>query len=106
MMMTAEMVCFVYIGITLTDAFLNHYENLAVAGLLLFGMIISRALCIGLFAFYYRKDTKMRIRGKEWILIVMSGLIKGPLTYIFANIIVTPSVPCLDTSNYAIYKKV
>ena len=106
MMMTAEMVCFVYIGITLADAFVNHYENLVVALILLFAMIISRAICIGLIALYYRKDRTMRIRGKEWILIIMSGLIKGPLTYIFANIIVAKSVPCLDTSNYDNYKKV
>lgn len=106
MMMMAEMVCFVYIGLSLTDAFVDHYENIVAALVLLGGWLAGRALMLGIFAIFLSRGKKMRIRGKEWAYLITSGLIKGPLAYIFANIIVAKSVPCIDTHNYAIYKTV
>lgn len=106
MMMMAEMICFVYIGLSLTDAFIDHYENIIAALILLAGWLAGRALMLGAFAYFLSKSNKMRIRGKEWAYLITSGLIKGPLAYIFANIIVAKSVPCIDTSNKTIYKTV
>jgi len=106
MMMMAEMVCFVYIGLSLTDAFVGHYENIIAALILLAGWLAGRALMVGLFAIFLSRSEKMRVRGKEWAYLISSGLIKGPLAYIFANIIVAKSVPCIDINNSAIYKKV
>ena len=104
MMMMAEMICFVYIGLTLTDAVIGHYENILIAIVLLCGWLGGRALMMGVFAFFLSRNEKMRIRGKEWIYLITSGMIKGPLAYIFANIIVAKSVPCIDTNNAEIYK--
>jgi hypothetical protein len=105
-MLTAEFVCYVYIGLSLIDSFTLQYENIAIASLVLLFMLLSRVLCLATFAFFYRKDEKMRIRGKEWIFVGFSGIIKGPITYIFANVIVAKSIPCLDIHNAKIYKTV
>jgi NhaP-type Na+/H+ or K+/H+ antiporter len=106
LMLSAEMVCFVYIGLSLIDTFTLHYENIAIAAIILLFMLISRVLCLSLFAYIYRNNDKIRIRGKEWVFVGFSGIIKGPITYIFANVIVAKSVPCLDIHNAAIYKTV
>jgi uncharacterized membrane protein len=106
LMISAEMICFVYIGLSLIDSFQMHYENIAAGTLVLFFMLISRAVCMGIFAFMYRNDEKFRIRGKEWVFVIFSGIIKGPITYIFANVIVAKKVPCLDIHNKTIYKTV
>lgn len=106
MMMMAEMICFVYIGLSLTDAFIGHYENIIAAVVLLGGWLAGRALMIGFISIFMSRTQKMRIRGKEWAYLITSGLIKGPLAYIFANIIVAKSVPCINTSDQDVYKKV
>lgn len=106
LMMTAEFICFVYIGLSLNDTLLNHYWNILIALIILLLLLLARSICIGVFAFSYRNNEKVRIRGKEWVFLSFSGLIKGPITYIFANVIVTRSVPCLDVSNKDIYTTV
>lgn len=106
LMMTAEYICFIYIGLSLNDTIIGHYQNILIALIILLLLLLARSVCIGIFAFAYRKNEKVKIRGKEWIFLSFSGLIKGPITYIFANVIVTKSIPCLDVTNKDIYKSV
>lgn len=106
LMLLSEMVSFVYIGLSLEDAFIDHYENFSLAFILILVMLVSRAICLAIFGYFHRGDSKYQIYGKEWVACLSSGMIKGPMTYIFANIIVTSSIPCIDRSNYAIYKAV
>ena len=104
LMLLSEMVAFVYIGLSLEDAFLGRWENIGLAFLLIALMLVSRVICYCIFGAFHRGDNKYHIEGKEWLAALSSGLIKGPMTYIFANILVAQSVPCLDTKDDKIYK--
>lgn len=104
MMLLSEMITFVYIGLSLDDAFIYHIENIFLALVLILVMLLSRGFCISLFAFIHRGKSEYHIYGKEWLAVLSSGMIKGPMTYIFANILVTQSIPCLDTTNKGVYK--
>lgn len=106
LMLLCEMVSFVYIGLSLEDAFMGHLENFYLALILILGMLVSRIICFALFGLWHRGDRKYHIFGREWIAALSSGMIKGPMTYIFANIIVAGSIPCIDRNNYEQYKVV
>lgn len=104
LMVSAEYVCFIYIGLSLLDTVYKHsFQNVMTALIILGFLLISRSICLGFMAFIYRKDDTFRVSGREWIFLSFSGLIKGPITYIFANVIVTKSIPCLDVTNKNTY---
>lgn len=106
MMLLAEMICFVYIGMSIEDTFLDHFQNIWIAVSVIFIMMVSRGICFGIVAILDWKNDHHRIKGKEWIAALSSGIVKGPLSYIFANIIVASNIPCLDRKNQEVYKKV
>lgn len=106
LMLISEMTAFVYIGLSLEDTFLDNYQNFALAGILLGAMLLSRLICIGVYALLNRKNKSMKIYRGDWLANVSSFMIKGPLSFIFANIIVAKSVPCLDRKNTEVYNKV
>lgn len=102
-MQFAEVLCFIYIGVTLEDAFIGHLENLVYALVCLGVLLVTRCIIISIVACFTSKG--FSIKGKEWLAVISSGMIKGPMAYIFANVLVPDRVPCLDVKDHHQYDK-
>ena len=105
MMQAAEAICFIYIGISLKDALINHYENLAYAGIIFGSFLLCRTIAIVAIGVAKRNNKKFRVFGGEWVAILFAGMIKGPMTYISMEVLVPDRNPCLDVTNEVEYKK-
>jgi NhaP-type Na+/H+ or K+/H+ antiporter len=102
----AEAACYIYIGLSVENAFVGHYEIILFSLFLLFSYMLSRALCLAGFALFYRGNSKLEIKSAEWLTLVVSGSVKGPMAYIFANVIVAYGVPCFNRDNNQQYLEV
>lgn len=101
-MQLAEAICFIYIGLGVGDAVIGHQENIYYALFILGVLFVSRSLVIGVTAILL-KSAKLLIEPREYFPIIMSGMIKGPMAYIFANVLVPFRSPCLDIKNHHQY---
>lgn len=102
----AEAACYIYIGLSVENAFVGHFEIILFSLGLLFAYMISRSICLLGFALYFRGHSKLEIKSTEWVSLVVSGSVKGPMAYIFANVIVAYGVPCFNRANYEQYLRV
>jgi NhaP-type Na+/H+ or K+/H+ antiporter len=101
----AEAICFIYIGLSFQDAVLGHPLNFGFAGILVLILLITRTIVISIAAAICGFWTEgFRVRGKEWGAVVLAGMVRGPMSYIFANVLV-PVRSCLDVKNYFQYAK-
>lgn len=105
LMQGAEAICFIYIGLSFEDAFVRHYENFSIAGGVLLVLFISRSIVFIVSAFIFRNNQRFKIKGGEWFAVIVSGLVKGPMAYIFSNVLVPNRSPCLDVTNLKQYLK-
>lgn len=105
-MQLAEFICFIYIGISVEDAVLDHWENVGYAFLLLVVFILARILILLVFGLFYRKKDTFHIYGLEWVGLLFGGVIKGPMTFIFANVIVISKIACIDRHDLKAYNQV
>ena len=102
-MQFAEVVCFIYIGVTLEDALVGHSENILYALVCLGVLLAMRVIVVSIVACFASKN--FSIKGKEWLAVISSGMIKGPMAYIFGNVLVPDRVPCLDVKDHHQYDK-
>jgi NhaP-type Na+/H+ or K+/H+ antiporter len=102
-MQFAEVVCFIYIGVTLEDALVGHSENIVYALVCLGVLLAMRVIVVSIVACFASKN--FSIKGKEWLAVISSGMIKGPMAYIFGNVLVPDRVPCLDVKDHHQYDK-
>lgn len=101
-MQLAEAVCFIYIGLGVGDAVIGHQENIYYAMFILGVLFISRTFVIGVAALLL-KSAKLLVEPREYFPVIMSGMIKGPMAYIFANVLVPFRSPCLDIKDHHQY---
>lgn len=105
MMQASEAICFIYIGLSLQDAIVNHYENLAYMGIVLGTLLVCRTLVVSVVGICQLKNQRFRVFGGEWIAILFAGVIKGPMAYILMDVLVPERNRCLDVNDIAQYKK-
>lgn len=104
MMQMSEAVSFIYIGLSFEDAIRGHLENFIYAAVILTSLLLCRSLVVAVVAIIKRNKTNFRVFGGEWVAAVSSCLLKGPLAYIFMNILL-PDIPeCIDVFNEEHYK--
>lgn len=101
----AEALCYIYIGLSIDAAIIDHPENLIIGGAVLGCLIVSRIFVMVPFSILSCKKLRLNIKGAEWIAVMSSGLIKGPMAFIFANVLVPIRGPCLNPKDPAQYKK-
>lgn len=101
-MQLAEAVCFIYIGLGVGDAVIGHQENIYYAMFILGVLFVSRSVVIGIAALVL-KSAKLLVEPREYFPVIMSGMIKGPMAYIFANVLVPFRSPCLDIKDHHQY---
>ena len=106
MMGMSEDLAILLVGFTVEDAVLNHYENILLAIVLLLAFLLSRVICFGsLIAYFRTTEEKLQFTKKEEWGIIFSGMIKGPMAFIFANVIVAKGVKCFNPKDSVLYKK-
>lgn len=105
LMQASEAICFIYIGLSLQDAIFGHYENLAYMGIIMGSLFLCRSLLIAIIGLIKKNNKSFRVFGGEWVAILFAGLIKGPMAYIFMDVLVPDRNPCLDVNNPIEYKK-
>ena len=66
-------------------------------------LLVMRTLVISILACFVSKS--FSIKGKEWLAVISSGMIKGPMAYIFGNVLVPDRVPCVDVKDHHQYDK-
>lgn len=104
MMQVSEAVCFIYIGLSFEDAIRGHIENLKYAIVILFLLLLCRMIIVAIIALINRNQINFRISGGEWCGVVSSGLVKGPLAYIFMDVLIPNNPDCIDVFNPEHYK--
>lgn len=102
-MQFSEVICYIYIGMTLEDSIFGHLDNFVYALVCIGVLLISRIIVVSIIASF--TSDKFSIKGKEWIAVGFSGMIKGPMAYIFANVLVPERLPCIDIKDVAQYNK-
>lgn len=103
MMQLSEAVCFIYIGLSFEDAIRGHSENFIYAGTIMLILLICRSFVVAGMALIKRDQKNFRVHGGEWVAAVSSCLVKGPLAYIFMNILL-PGIPeCINVFDHHHY---
>lgn len=104
LMQLSEAVSFIYIGLSFMDAIKGHSENLVFASAILMILLICRILVVSVVAIIKRKQKNFRVHGGEWVAAVSTCLVKGPLAYVFMNVLI-PGIPdCIDVHNKEHYE--
>lgn len=100
LMIAAEAICFIYIGLSLQDAIILHPENVIIALVLLGVFLASRTFIVTILVVFLKIfNIKFNVKGGEWVAFISTGLIKGPMAYIFSNVLVPYRTPCLNPSD-------
>lgn len=105
MMQAAEAICFIYIGLSFPDAIGNHYENFIYVGIVIGSLFVCRAFVISIVGLMKRNNDRFRVFKGEWMAILFAGMIKGPMAYIFMDVLVPDRNPCINVNDPVQYKK-
>jgi len=101
----AEAICFIYIGLSFQDAVIGRPMNFGFAGILILTLLVTRVIVISFAAaFCGWWSPGLKVKGKEWGAVILAGMVRGPMAYIFSNVLV-PVRSCIDVKNYFQYAK-
>ena len=99
LMQLSEAVCFIYIGLSFEDAIRGHLENLIYAGAISASLLFCRSIVVAIVACIKKNQNNFRVKGGEWFGVISSAMVKGPLSYIFINILIPGKPECIDVFN-------